>query len=140
MLRFLEQWQARKARRKLLLEFYEELRKNLESYYVMDQLARFRFFRMETWAKLKSLGDRGILEDAMIVAYVRRLEEYNSLLGDFTKFEQWYSDLNNKTPANARILHDKREEPRMKFEGLEGVIKSAVQSFEKYLYAEKIFK
>lgn len=141
MLTFFRRWQEKKARQNLFLDFYEELKKNLESYYVMDQLGRFRFFRMVTWSKLKDPEGPAILNDKMIADYIHRLEEYNSVLDDFTKYEQWYaSDLNNKTPANARILHDKREEPRTKFQGLEPVIKSAIQSFEKQLCEVKLLK
>ena len=141
MLAFFQQWKDKKARQNLFLDFYEELKKNLESYYVMDQLGRFRFFRMETWLRIKNSGNPAILGDKMINDYAQRLQEYNAVTDDFTKYEQWYgSDIENKTPANARILHDKREEPRIKFQGLEGVIKSAIQSFEKKLLEEKILK
>ena len=138
--KFLRQWKDRKARQRLLLEFHGELKKNLESYYVMDQLGRFRFFRMEGWQNLKNANDPAVSQ-GNIVNYACRLEEYNLLLADFTKYEQWYaSDLNNKVPANARILHDKREEPRQKFQGLEPVIQSAIQSFEHYLCEAQLLK
>jgi hypothetical protein len=139
MLKMLEEWKKSKERRKLLLSFYEELKKNLESYYVMDQLGRFRFFRMQTWGRIKPEADS--FRNSDLETYVRRLEEYNALLDDFTKYEQWYSaDINNKTPASAKILHDKREEPRQKFQGLEPVIKAALRNFEQYLLKTKILK
>ena len=128
MLKFFQEWKNKKTQRKILVEFYQELKKNLESYYVMDQLGRFRFFRLDSWPQAKDYP--GIGKDPLILAYSQRLCEYNAVLDDFTKYEQWYSDLNNKTPANGRILHDKKEEVRNKFQGLEAVIKSALQNFE----------
>ena len=127
-MKFFQEWKNKKTQRKILVEFYQELKKNLESYYVMDQLGRFRFVRLESWPHAKDYP--GVGKDPMILAYSQRLCEYNAVLVDFTKYEQWYSDLNNKTPANGRILHDKKEEVRNKFQGLEAVIKSALQNFE----------
>lgn len=139
MLGIFKDLKKKKEQKKLLLDFYQELKKNLESYYVMDQLARFRFYRMDAWLKLKN-SVPGAGGEAVLI-YARRLEEYNALLDDFTRYEQWYAaDINNKTPASARILHDKREEPRQKFEGLESVIKSAIQSLERYLLETNILK
>ena len=139
MLKFFQEWKNKKTQHKVLLEFYQELKKNLESYYVMDQLGRFRFFRLESWPQAKDYLALGA--DPVILAYIHRLGKYHAVLDDFTKYEQWYAaDLNNKTPDNGRILHDKREEVKKKFPGLETVIKSALQSFEKQLYKEKIFK
>ena len=139
MFAFYQEWKKNQERQRILLAFYEELKKNLESYYVMDQLGRFRLFRLTIWSRLNE--EALFAWDEPLVAYIRRLEEYNALLDDFLKYEQWYaSDINNKTPATARVLHDKREEPRQKFQGLEPVIKSAIQSFEKYLQEQKILK
>jgi hypothetical protein len=141
MLKIFQQWKEKKAQQKLWLEFHEELAKNLESYYVMDQIGRFRFFRMESWQKLKNSNPPPVCQNTAITTYISRLEEYNSLLDDFTKYEQWYaSDLNNKTPANGRILHEKREKAREKFQGLEPIIKSALHSFENHLLEVKLLK
>ncbi|MDP2654044.1 MAG: hypothetical protein Q8Q08_08440 [Candidatus Omnitrophota bacterium] len=139
MFRPFQKWREARELRRTLLEFHSELRKNLESFYVMDQLGRLRPFRLEAWSRVSPLGFIG--SDENILRCFRAMEEHNRLLEDFSNFEAWYSsDLDNKTQANARILHEKRDAPQKNFPAFEGLIKAALSALEAQLQSRKVLK
>ncbi len=111
------------------MDFYAEVAKNLESYYVMDQREYFRPFRMEAW---RTAGTIPALERSDAVReYVESLKAYNEDLAGMEEFERWYSsDVNNRTRENARILHDKKTAIAQRFPSFEGIIKKAKKAVE----------
>ena len=139
MLSFIKGFRKVREERRAWLDFYEEIEKNLESYYVMFQLGRLRFFQLEHW--LKQGANPAVVSDRNVQHYGQRLQEYNQILEGFKKFEQWYaSDINNKTKENGVLLHQKREEAETKFNGLESVILEAKKAFALQLQEKKILK
>lgn len=110
-------------------DFLAEAEKNLESYYVMDQIGRLRFFTLESWEKIKASGESF---GPQVQAYVEAVGEYNRLLKDFKDFEEWYAaDVEHKTQDNGRTLHAKKEAAGQKFKGLDRMIKPAVENLKK---------
>ncbi len=137
---WIEQFQKKRALKKLCLDFDAELKKNLESYYVMFQLGRLRFFKMEISQAV--LNNPEISLPPEVRRYLDVIESYNKCLKDFTDFETWYAaDINRKTKENGIILHAKKEEAQKKFQaGLEEVIKAAVKSWDSWLKQQKMIK
>ena len=128
-----------RTRRRLLLAFYEEIKDNLESYYVMFQIGKLRFFKLEGWEQAMAFPHGEW--DSAVVHYAERLREYLRALKEFKEYEDWYaSDINNKSQETGRVLHGKREAAQAKFEGLEPVIKAALSSVEGQLKTMKILK
>ena len=133
-------WSQQKAIDKLLLSFWQEVEMNLESYYVMFQLGKLRFFAMQVWPLIQSCAE--FLLDEQLSRYGERLADYNNVLDDFRKYEQWYAaDIKNKTKENGLVLTAKRDAAQAKFDaGLEEVIKTALISLQGRLLAMKILK
>ena len=128
MLKFFQEWKEKKALGSQRKEFYAEMKKNLESFYVMDQLGKLRFFKLEICEKLKKV-DLHFPES--VLTYFQSLQNYNDSLQDFKDYEQWYTtDINQKTPDNAKALHEKKEQAQNQFSGLEKIIKSAIKDWE----------
>ena len=124
---------------RLLSEFYDEVCRNWEAYYVMFQLGKLRAFELDVWKKIKSDSHQPI--DGKVRRSLEILEDYNAAFDDFKKFEQWYSaDIERKTRDNSLILHDKREAANNKFQPLEAVVKTAREVLEEQLRAQKILK
>ena len=122
MFQFIDTYLRKKAHKKALDAFYAEAKANLESYYVMFQINRLRFFTLTAWDKVKAQS-----WPPPVVEYIRRLTLYNKVLQDYKDYEYWYNeDLENKNQANGRILHQKKELVEEQFKGLEDVIKPAV--------------
>ena len=137
MLNFWQEWKKKSNLKKLLLEFYKEVKKNLEAYYVMDQLERLRSFRLERWQKMKDYANITFGEEVLF--YIRIIEDYNRALENFKGYEQWYaSDVNNKTQENVRTLHLKKQEADQKFKNLDQVIKSVIAVLETRLRAMNV--
>ena len=132
-----DKFQKKRKLKRLLLEFKEEIKKNLESYYVMFQLGKLKFFQLEVWQKLKNESEAEM--SSSILRYAQILGDYNKVLADFKNYEQWFaSDINNKTASNAEVLHEKNSKAKEKFQGLEQIIKSALHDFEIQLLRRKI--
>lgn len=124
-----------RERRRRYQPFYEELKDNLEQYYVMFQINRLRFFKMEEWKRF--LSSPHVVADSALREYAQRLTMYNAALQEYKDFEQWYNeDLDRKNQENGRILHEKKEVAAGHFKGLEPVIKKAVTCIESLLIAK----
>ena len=96
--------------RKDLFDFLAELVKNLEFFYVMDQRQFIESnFEMKAWHKAQQVQDFSFDERLKHYAYI--MEEFNKSYAAFKEFERWYaSDLKNKTPENAKVLHTQKQE------------------------------
>ena len=139
MLDFLREWKKQKGTKKLAMELLQEMKDNLEAYYVMSQLSRLRFFNLQQWKIFENSPLLPLSEK--ILFYAKILADYNASLEQFKKYEEWYtSDINHKTPENARTLHVKREEASQRCKGLDQVIKPAIVDFEQKLYEMKILR
>ncbi len=137
IMNLIQRFQSQRQLKKNWLEFYAEVNKNLEAYYVMFQLDRLRFFNLDVWQRVKSDLDISMTTD--VLRYAEILEDYNQTLKIFKDYESWYSsDIKNKIPDNGRILHAKKNAAQEKFQGLENVIKSAQQSLQRRLADLKI--
>ncbi len=127
MMKWLQNYSAKKGHQKALKAFAEETATNLESYYVMFQINRLRFFPLSAWERVKQAP-----WDASVEKYILRLTAYNSTLQEYQDFERWYNeDLDHKNQSNGRTLHAKKEAAEEKFKGLEDVIKTAVMAIGK---------
>ena len=139
IIKFFQGLRKQQELKKHWLEFYAEVDKNLESYYVMFQLDRLRFFNLEVWERIKNNADVRMTSD--VLRYTEILNEYNKTLKNFKDYEEWYSsDLKNKIPENGRILHAKKDAAQKKFQGLENIIKRAQQNVRQQLMDLKIMK
>ena len=139
IMKFFQGLRKQQELKKHWLEFYVEVDKNLESYYVMFQLDRLRFFNLEVWERIKNNADVRMTSD--VLRYTEILNEYNKTLKSFKDYEEWYSsDLKNKIPENGRILYAKKDEAQEKFQRLENIIKRAQQNVRQQLMDLKIMK
>lgn len=117
--------------KKELFAFLNELEKNLESFYVMDQRQFItQGFLLETWGNVK---DRDIIKrHGSIAKYAAATEDFNHSLKAHKEFETWYtSDINHKTPDNARKLHAMKNELDLKLRAMEALIILAGQDLER---------
>ena len=119
--------------KKQLLAFLDEMEKNLETFFVMDQRQFITHgFRMEAWPLVKDLDI--IKKQEAITAYAGAIEEFNRLFKEQKEYEQWYvSDLKNKTSDNARKLHAMKQELDTRVKAMEAIIIPAGQALEKEL-------
>ena len=131
---FLKDIRKKREERKLLLMFYSELAKNLETFYVHDQRGTLGRFGLEVWIVVKQ--NLGIILDEKIIICQTALDRYNAIFDDFIKYEQWYiSDIKNKTTENSRQLHEKKQHLKEEFQGLLPIIKTALEQFKNQLIA-----
>jgi len=132
MLKFLQDWQKKNQEKRLLLQFRAEIDKNLEQYYVMFQINRLRFFKMDCWEQVRR--QTGLFLDGKIGEYTESLSAYNAALREFKEFESWYTgDSSRKTRDNGIKLHDKKKNAQQRFSGLETAIKGAQSALKEYL-------
>jgi hypothetical protein len=115
---------------KTLMHFYEELKKNLELFYVMDQRQFIDMeFRSTAWAKIKTM--EAIAAYPKVQAYGASIEDFNAFYCRFKEFEKWYAaDMANKTKENAQKLHTQRSELEAKLKTMYPVICSAGEELE----------
>lgn len=121
----------------MLLNFYQEVAQNWESWHVMHQRNVFHTFSLSWGHYLER--DNASRDNQKIQTYLKVLLDYNQNMDDFEKYEQWYvSDIKNKTTDNARVLHDKREVVATKFKGLLAVIEPLKKELEQQLHKRNI--
>ena len=114
----------------ILMPFYEELKKNLEIYHVMDQRQFIDIeFKIDVWQKVKA--SEVIKPFEKVSLYGRSVEEFNEFYRNFKDFEKWYAaDMANKTRENAQKLHAQRSELDEKLKALYPVICRAGEQIE----------
>ena len=140
MIKFLIQLKNKRRIQTLLLPFYDEVKKNLERFYVMDQRQFIDGgFQTRCWDGLKR--EQGFNFSAKIVQYASAMENFNKAYADYKEYERWYSsDLKNKTPENAKTLHTQKHELDLKLKKLDDIIIPAGEELEKFLIESKILK
>ena len=96
--------------KKSLFYFLDEMEKNLEFFYVMDQRQFITHgFLTDMWPMVKDIEI--ITRHETIVNYAKAMLNFNQSLKSYKEFEGWYTgDINNKTPENARKLHAMKNE------------------------------
>jgi hypothetical protein len=126
-------WQQNRVQKKNLLNLLSEMEKNLEIYYVMDQRQFIiEGYQMEHWHLAKDLDI--VKRHENIQMYAKSLLDFNKSHEEYKTFEKWYtSDMNNKTPENAKKLHTLKDFLQHQIKDFEKVIISAGQSLEKEL-------
>jgi len=117
--------------KKKLFDFLAEMEKNMESFYVMDQRQFITHgFSTDTWAQVKDMDI--IKRHETIIKYAAATEDFNNSLKAHKEYENWYtSDINNKTPENARKLHAMKNELDLKLRAMEAIIIYAGQDLER---------
>ncbi len=116
-----------------LLAFLDEMEKNLEIYYVMDQRQFvIHGFVMNLWEQVKDLDI--IRKQEIIITYAQALLEFNKAFKENKDYEQWYSsDMKNKNNENAKKLHVLKDGLNQRVRTLEAIIIPAGQVLEKEL-------
>ena len=111
--------------------FLAEMEKNLEFFYVMDQRQFISHgFLHETWVLVKDLDL--VKRHESVLVYIAAVEDFNRCLNAFKAYETWYaSDLQHRSPENARKLHTLKHELDQKLTGMEAVIIPAGQDVER---------
>ncbi len=99
----------KRRQRSLLLELWREINANLERFYVIDQRQFIASpFDMDAWHAAKAYS--GLHFDKKLHLYAEVLTEFNNGYYDVKQYEEMYSSsIDNKTRANAEILHAKKE-------------------------------
>ena len=120
--------QGREA--KAFMRFYEELKKNLEIFHVMDQRQFIDMeFKAEEWRKIKTSEFMRPLESVCV--YGRYIEGFNDFYRSFKDYEKWFAaDMANKTPENSQKLHTQRSELDGKLKAIYPVICKAGEQVE----------
>ncbi len=119
--------------KKQLIDFLNEMDKNLELFYVMDQ-RQFILggFSDQQWERVKDLGPIKSYES--ITLYIEAIKDFNQSWLDFKKYEQWYTgDIQHKNQDNAKKLHAMKHELDLKLKAMEAKIIPAGQDLEREL-------
>jgi hypothetical protein len=136
---FFKESHKNKLRKRIALALWAEVKKNLESYYVMCQLERLRFFQLEAWEESQDHLD--LRQVSSFFGYIHAVTYYHAALREFKEYETWYSsDIEHKSQETGRLLHDKREEAKNRFQGLEGIIKAAQLGLEEELRRRRLLR
>ena len=131
---------ARGKLKKDLAAFLNELEKNLELFYVMDQRQFItQGFSTNAWERVK--GMEMVKKYEAIGLCMRTLEGFNRLFKEHKEFEKWYAaDMANKTKENALKLHHMKQDLEAQLKGIEGSIILAGQALEKDMLATGLLK
>jgi len=117
--------------RKNLFDFWAEMEKNLEFFYVMDQRQFItNGFLTDMWPVVKEIDV--IKKHGTIATYALAIEDFNQALKTYKDYEVWYTgDVTHKSPENARKLHALKNELDVKLRGMEAIIIPAGQDLER---------
>jgi predicted MPP superfamily phosphohydrolase len=133
MLKQVQSWFTQKSLKKQLLALLDEMEKNLEIYYVMDQ-RQFIIdgYDMKQWEYCKDLAI--VKKHEAIKVYGSALAAFNQAHQEHKEYEQWFSsNLDHKTNDNAKKLHDMKNGVVARIKTLEAIIIPAGQTLEKEL-------
>ncbi len=133
-----QSWHKNRQTRIALLAFFHDIEKNIEAFYVMQQLNKHRYFSLDGWKQMKDRDPA--MFDEKILRYISMIEDYNKCIDDFTIYEKWYAlDIKNRNQQTAQILHGKKEAVALRFPSLQ-IIKSAKDQLEIQLRQMNILK
>src|SRR5277367_3595046 len=96
--------------KKDLFDFWAEMEKNMEFFYVMDQRQFITSgFLTDIWPLVKDMDI--IKRHESITNYAKAAQDFNDALKAHKEYEAWYiGDIKNKTPENGRKLHALKHE------------------------------
>ncbi len=88
-----------------LLAFLDEMDHNLELFYVTDQRQFItKTFILDVWPTVKDT--EMVRKHDSVAIYAAALLDFNAGHKAYKDYETWYtSDINNKSPENAKKLH-----------------------------------
>jgi hypothetical protein len=136
---FFKEYQKKKLHKRLAFALWAEVKKNLESYYVMYQIERLRSFQLQSWEEAHKHLD--LTQVSAFAEYIRAIQYYQAALTEFKEYETWYSaDIAHKSQETGRLLHDKKEEAEKRFQGLEGIIKDAQKGLEEEFRRRRLIR
>ena len=131
MFALFKQLAQKHQQKKNLTVFLAEMEKNLETFYVMDQRQFItQGFLLKSWEAVKN--EPLVTKHESILVCIRAFEDFNRLFKGLKEFESWYtSDMQRKTPENARKLHSMKHELDKKLKAMEAIIIPAGQALER---------
>jgi len=129
-----------KQLRKNLFDFWAEMEKNLELFYVMDQRQFITSgFVTDIWPRVCDLDI--IKRHESISLYAKAVEDFNRSFKAYKEYEDWYAgDIKNKNTENARKLHALKSELDEKLKGMEALIIPAGQDLEREMLQSGLLK
>lgn len=135
MITKLKTWMKDRSQRQQIMDFLDEMDKNLELFYVMDQRQFITsMFSLKYWPRVKDVPL--IAKHESVRHYASALQKFNQDYEEHKKFESWYSgDMNHKTPDNAKKLHAQKQDLEAQLRKLEAVIIPAGQDIEREMVA-----
>ena len=116
---------------KRLMDLLNEMEKNLEVFYVMDQRQFITHgFILNAWENIKE--EELLKKYPSIHQYAKALADFNNLFNEYKEFEQWYTaDMSRKTADNAKKLHGLKHDLDKQLKMMEAIIIPAGQDLEK---------
>ncbi len=140
MLAAVKQWYNDHKMKHHLLEFLDEMEKNLETFYVMDQ-RQFITAGFKRSAYESVQGFDFINKSDAIKKYITTIDDFNKSFDAYKEFEQWYtSNTDHKTPDNAKKLHALKNSVDEKLKGMDAVIIPAGQDLEREMLKLRIIR
>jgi hypothetical protein len=137
MLNFGKNWLRQKHRRTVILKVLQEVRNNLEIFYVMRQLDQPRAFVLSSWQREGVRGD--VPWPQVVQQYVQRLTEYNQAFQAAQDFECWYRQtIDHQNQEHARRLHTLQDAVNEKSFGLETLIQQAREAVQQLMPQPRI--
>lgn len=131
MIASISNWIKKSSLKSKLFAFLNEMEKNLEVFYVMDQRQFItQGFHNQQWGLVNEIDF--IKKNEAIRVYIGAIEDFNKTLSEFKKYEQWYAgDVKNKNQENAKKLHADKHVLDKKLKAMEAVIIPAGQELER---------
>jgi hypothetical protein len=119
----------------LLFKCWEEMNTNVERFFVVEQRQFITEF-FDTQEIQRVIGMPRINLPAEIGAYQQGIEMFNAALKDAKDFEESsYKSAEQKTRANAEVLHQKKEKVEELFKTLRPVMMAAEKTMRVLLNA-----
>ena len=126
MFDFFRKFKEKRRSEKLLLKMSEEAATNLEIYYVIQQINRWKYFHSDTSCFFQEISF--LKNDTIFIDYKEKLHNYNQTLNDYLVYQKWYlSDIKHQSKKTARNLEKKNENIFNHFEGLEKILLAVQQ-------------
>lgn len=113
------------ARKNGLFSFFQEVTRNLELYYVVDQ-RQFISAPFEDEHLAVAFEYPVIRSSTSVRDYAHAVRTFNAFFSDVRTFEQKYLSFDeHRTKENAQILHEKKEKLQQQFESSRAFILAA---------------
>ncbi|MBF0618574.1 MAG: hypothetical protein HQL19_00220 [Candidatus Omnitrophica bacterium] len=99
----------REQKKNFILALLNEISANLEKYLVIEQRQFITMdFEVQAWEEARHFTSVDFAPE--VEEYAREVERFNAAFADCRAFEEHYSSsIDQKTRANAEVLHAKKE-------------------------------